>query len=107
MTLQIDIDGREVPIARTRPAKLSPAQREILRTLYRDGSIRAVYAGRLVHAFRVGEAQDVHRFYEWTGDGRRGLGCCKYASADGSDALRRLLKRGLVSHPARGRWEPL
>jgi predicted transcriptional regulator of viral defense system len=29
---------------------------------------------------------------------------CKYASSDGSDALRRLAKRGLVERVRRGSW---
>lgn len=33
-----------------------------------------------------------------------GRGCCRYASSDGFDALRRLERRGLVERVRRGQW---
>lgn len=81
--------------ARSSQAQLSGAQRAILARLRESGSIRAVEAGTIVHAYRPGIACE---------KGGQGAGCCCYASTDGSDALKRLQRRGLVERVERGAW---
>jgi hypothetical protein len=64
---------------------LTPAQREILRWLNEHGTITAVKAGEIVHSYRTPPKVG-----------------SPYASSDGSDALKRLVARGLVDRTARG-----
>jgi hypothetical protein len=95
---QLTVDGREIPLLpdgriATR-LRLGPNQREVMRRLGLHGSIRAVQAGQIIHQCRGRcgfGAKDRGREY-------RGLGCCRYASTDGSALLRRLEKSGLVQN---------
>jgi len=88
---QLDFDGEEhdtrsVP----RPTPLNAVQREILRYIGEHGSIRSVQAGEIVHAARQHQYSDGHQYW----------------SADGLEAMKRLLARGLVKRDPdkRGRW---
>ena len=60
---------------------------EVMRHIRRVGHIRPVEAGLILYADR-----DAHESRY------------RYASADGSELLRRMAKRGLVHWEARGRW---
>lgn len=89
---QLTIDGAEVPLAavpvaaRLRSPKLTPTQRGVLEHLRAEGSIRPVDAGRILYHNQGQEFRD------------------RYASADGSEVLRRMALRGLVHREGRGRW---
>lgn len=100
---QLTFDGEEVPYEQTvmgpaRQRPLTPVQEDILRyaVLNRKGWIRSVEAGNILHAHRH------------NGRGCQslstGIGCCKYASTDGSEACQRLAKRGLLVRTERGVW---
>ncbi len=94
---QLRLDGSEVPhetVAQQRE-QLTDAQRMILRKIGEDGGIRPVDAGRILHSNR---ADDRHRNPD------PGRACCKWASADGVDALKRLGRRGYIRHRRRGWW---
>lgn len=92
--LQLDIDGREVPLDQVRPARLSEGQREILRHLRVNEQISSVEAGRILHLVRPqGCSFTGAKADNWRGG--RG-GCCPYGASDGSAALRRMAERGLV-----------
>lgn len=97
MNEQLTLDGNAVPQALVRAAssQLSPAQREILRWIRDRGSIRALEAGAIVHA---------HRSPPCWSCARHEAKPCGYASSDGSDALKRLAARGLVSRRIGGGW---
>lgn len=91
---QLNFDGKEVPVLR-RPKSnppLTPAQREILRFAGKNRGIRSVQAGEIVHSMDRRRDAQIHR--------RR------YASADGLEAMKRLMKRGLVYRDpeVRGLW---
>ena len=92
--LQLTIYGDEVPMGMRAPAALSRAQRDILRTLANFGILSSTAAGRILHAHRE-DGCDACRHNQ----------DCKYASSDGSDALKRLMNRGLVRRVGRGRWK--
>jgi hypothetical protein len=89
--LQIAFDGREVPIRHSRGPRLTPAQREIVRMAVRQGKIRPLEAGAIMHA---------HRKHHWERNST-------YWSSDGADALKRLARRGIVVRIKRGDWRPL
>lgn len=94
---QLALDGTEVPVEEsTRQVRatpgLSPAQRDVMRVLQRNGHIRPVEAGLILYAHMERTQADADRR-------------SRYASADGSDMLRRMAKRGLVHWVSRGRWE--
>lgn len=61
---------------------------EVMRHIRRNGFIRPIEAGLIMYA-AVGAHESRYR----------------YASADGSEILRRMAKRGLVHKVSRGRWE--
>lgn len=90
---QLGLDGREtVPGARSRP--LTDRQREIVTHLRFFGPCRPLEIGSLMHAGRPTNA------CLETAEPP----CCRYASSDGYDALRRLETRGLVERVQRGWW---
>ena len=86
---QLTLDGTEVPVLSIRPSKpppLTPTQHDVLRHIGEHGSIRPVEAGRMLYANQGTPWRD------------------PYASADGSEVLRRLAKRGLVHKEKPGKW---
>jgi hypothetical protein len=73
---------------------MTDAQREILRVIAKQGSIRSAEAGRIVHAHaRPAPYSDPDRDR------------ARWAGSDGYDALARLRERGLVCRVRRGVWE--
>lgn len=91
MNMQLGLDGTEVPAASlavvaAAAAPMSPTQRGVLAHLREHGSIRPIDAGRILFA---------NQGTPWRG---------RYASADGSEVLRRMAMRGLVHKEARGQW---
>ncbi|HZV74643.1 MAG TPA: hypothetical protein VFF79_13070 [Conexibacter sp.] len=98
--MQLAIDGSEVPMARVRPARVTPAQREILRALRMLGELRSWQAGRILHAHRE------HGCRQQESASHRGGAetCCGYCSSDGGAAMKRLARRGVVERVERGRW---
>jgi hypothetical protein len=102
---QLQLDGGEVTTERARATSsggrgggLSYAQRSILRVIQEQGYIRPVEAGVIVHQLRNDSCSRKLREPSATGDRYKGggLSCCAFASTDGSSALKRLAKRGLV-----------
>jgi hypothetical protein len=104
MDEQLTIDGGAEPyelVAKRAAAhrELTDVQREILRSMRRDGGIRAVDAGVIVHAAR--RLANPGAYYT-CGSGAKGSGkrrtgtCCPYAASDGYEAMKRLAARGLV-----------
>lgn len=104
--VQIRMDGSEVelgdefPVSRN-AAPLNAVQRAILRLAGADGGVRSVEAGVVVHAARSGGCWRARHGIE-----HNGVGCCRYASADGLEACKRLARRGLLRRTTPGRWEP-
>lgn len=94
--MQIDIFGGETEAAEVtaKPAPLTPAQHEIMRLIRQYGAITSTQAGTIVHA---------HRDPPCRGCQRRET-ACPYRSSDGSDALKRLMGRGLVRRARPGTW---
>lgn len=91
MSKQLTIDGREVPAeglrSRRGQSPITPVQRAVLRYLKEHGSIRSVDAGIIL--FDI-QGQPWRR---------------QYASADGLEVLKRMMKRGLVRRTdKRGVW---
>jgi hypothetical protein len=76
--------GEEDPLERTVRGQLSDTQREILQAIHVHGEITTVDAGRIVHARR---SPPCARCRE---------GRCAFVELDGSDALKRLKRRGHV-----------
>lgn len=93
---QITIDGREVAYPPPRPVTLTDAQRAILGAARAAGEITTRFAGEVMHGARGWCRED-------EGGSRS---CCRASTRDGYRALARLERRGLVTHVARGRWEP-
>jgi hypothetical protein len=91
---QLGLDGREVPHPVRAPARLTPRQQEVLIYMRHAGCVRPVDVGMLMHAGRERPCLTVALIGS----------CCRHASSDGCDALRRLERRGLVYREARGRW---
>jgi hypothetical protein len=83
---QLTLDGREVerPVL---PRPLTDRQREVMRYVRARGAVRPIEVGRIMHMARDSAPKP------------------SYFASDGSDALRRLAKRGLVRRVRRGRWE--
>jgi hypothetical protein len=99
--MQLTFDGREVSLADatsvTSKTPLTDRQKDVLAyTRLRNGLIRPVQAGIIVHSFRS--------FHPAGDPGLKGepVSCCKYASSDGCDALKRLIHRGLVEKISKG-----
>lgn len=112
---QLVIGGGEVPTEQARKNSqggrggggLSFAQREILAVIRLKGSIRAVEAGRIVHAHRHPPCLGQRRKPpSATGDRYKGggKGCCAFASTDGSSALKRLGERGIIKQREDRAW---
>jgi hypothetical protein len=112
---QLTIGGGEVPSSRAnatssagryRDAHLTESQRVILETIRREGSIRSVEAGNIVHARRTPPCYGGRAGAgEHKGPGTAArIGCCGYAATDGLSAMKKLEKRGLVKWDRPGRW---
>jgi hypothetical protein len=101
---QLTTDGGEVPAFGDEPtnpsAPLSQRQRQILAHLREHGAITPTEAGLIMHA--PGPSGECGRGLPSDGDG-----CCEYCSSDGSAALKRLARRGIVHRPVVGLWEPI
>lgn len=93
---QLGLDGHETPYPMRKTRPLSDRQREVLRWMRTFESVRPFQVGRMMHA--AGKHPIGWILASGTGP------CCKHASSDGSDALRRLAKRGLVERVRRGSW---
>ena len=91
---QLTLDGEQVPLEQLPRGRFTPAQREILRLVVEQREISPKEAGLIVHAYRDPPCA------------RCTQGRCGFASSDGSDALKRLAKRGLVCRGAAGIWRP-
>jgi hypothetical protein len=108
---QLTIDGREVEYSATikKPTPLTDLQREILRWLTANGSIRSVEAGVMVHNARgvypiSGNPRCGYGNRRYAGTDRA-IACCGYAGTDGNEAMKRLMRRGLVRRASdRGPW---
>jgi hypothetical protein len=94
---QLGLDGHEVPHPVRAPARLTSRQQEVLVYMRHVECVRPVDVGVLMHAGRERPCRAVSLIGP----------CCRYASSDGADALRRLERRGLVYREARGRWRPV
>jgi putative AbiEi antitoxin of type IV toxin-antitoxin system len=94
--LQLTLDGQEVeiPVIQTARSPLTGAQREILELARRQGQVRSREAGQIVHLHRMPQCGWCMREK------------CGFASIDGSDALKRLAKRGFLRRIAPGLWIP-
>lgn len=92
---QLSLDGSESTPkdVSAQRAPFSAAQREILRYIATHGWISSLEAGTIIHA---------HRAYRCR---RCREGTCPYRSSDGSDAMKRLMKRGMVKRRAPKGWE--
>lgn len=108
MTLQLSIDGREVPLEVIRARgkvrrRLTSAQAAIMRQLREVGEIRSFQAGMCVHEARGSCAGAGGKWTGWTGKGKS---CCPYAATDGLMAMHRLAARGLAYRDPNelGRW---
>lgn len=107
---QLRLDGGEVPSAQARATSsraigLSTAQQGILEVIRRQGYIRPVEAGVIVHRLRNDSCSRKANEPSATGDRYKGggKGCCAFASTDGSAALKRLAARGLVKREQGGK----
>lgn len=85
---QLGLDGTETTHPVTRPQRLTERQRELVAYMRARGVVRPREIGVLMHAGRTTIASKL-----------------QHASSDGYDALRRLERRGLVEHVARGAWK--
>jgi hypothetical protein len=100
---QLLIDGGETahPPFRGRRRPLNKTHERIMRVIRRDGVIRSVEAGLIVHQERGTCAFGTHP-NQWP---MQGMACCPYASSDGRAMMVRLMDRGLVIRgPQQGTW---
>lgn len=100
---QLVLSGGEVahPPPAGRRSPLNATQVRILRVLRRDGVLRSVEAGVLVHQAR-GHCAFNTRPNDWP---MKGTACCPYAANDGRAAMVRLMERGLVIRgDTQGTW---
>lgn len=100
---QLTIDGKEVEVGKTKLRSLGALERIVLDYIDEVWVARAVNVGRLIHSARGGCPTHGARYNRWKGT--RAAGCCPYAATDGYDLLRRLERRGIVSHREDGGWE--
>lgn len=92
---QLRLDGTEVPVVPTSSTTLTAGQRAILRAIGEKGSLRSVEAGEIL--------LETIESRPWARKSRR-----RYASSDGSMAMRRLMERGLVRRGDKaGIWIPV
>lgn len=105
MSFQLDFAGEARPydqvasqVSTSRRSPISTAQAEIMRVIGEKGSIRSVEAGVIIHAARRPPCN-------WHGRGRRTKeACCRHASSDGTEVMKRLMKRGFVKRAEPGVW---
>lgn len=96
---QMTLDGSVGGPIMARNSHLNPAQREMLRIAHANGFVRPIEAGRIVHAGRTDTGCNKRH------DRYKGEGCCGYCASDGVDALKRLVRRGLlVRGPGKGEY---
>ncbi|MBA2742499.1 MAG: hypothetical protein H0U46_10860 [Actinobacteria bacterium] len=103
--MQLTLDGREVqhPAPTGARPPLGPAQREVLRKLA-FGSLTTTQAGVIVHDIRRERGRGSCGFGAKNGQSDySGLGCCRYASTDGSAVMKRLADRGYLERHG-GLW---
>lgn len=95
-------------LASNRPSgPIGPVGRAILLYLRDHDEISPIEAGRICHDLRHRS-----RGYSGCGVGAKTIGdrsaaCCAYASADGGEALKRLLRNGYVERIERGLYRPV
>lgn len=121
--IQLPLDGIPAPVVTDhnhssgvgarRP--FSPAQLAIMQHIDKHGSIRTVEAGVIIHRERDGKTRFARHVANnntisvlangtWRHRTRNGIGCCRFASTDGLEAMKRLAKRGIVQRAGRGVW---
>lgn len=102
---QLTFGGGEVEEPKSRAQITQPLSRvqfAVLNELHAKGSIRSVEAGVIVHRTREKGCVTGQHTASFQGGG---IGCCAYAAADGNEAMKRLMERGLVERAVeRGRW---
>lgn len=96
MSTQLTIDGREEEPreAVSARAPYTAAQHEIMELARRQGHVHSREAGRIVHLHREPQCARCLR------------NKCAFAPADGSEALKRLAKRGILRRVTPGLWIP-
>lgn len=93
------LEGGEVPLEQVAAAPRSSwrptgVQAAIMRKIAADGFISSTDAGVIVHESRGRPC-----------GGYLGGGCCRWASTDGLEAMKRLAAHGVVVRVVAGRWE--
>lgn len=109
---QLNLAGGEDPPAyvAARGSGLTPTQREILRLAMRPCGVTASEAGRIIHTHRNNGAgcrpgRAGAAGVAVGGQPAPGRPCCPWMTGDGSDAIKRLRERGLVTQrKPRGPW---
>lgn len=93
------------PVDRAGPrASTTPQQYKILARARADGVITPAIAGTILHEHR---GHCGHGAKGGRHTGGKSSSCCAYASSDGLEALKRLVRRGLLAHTAKGRYVPV
>lgn len=101
---QLALDGSETPYPMRRITPLTDRQREVIGLMRAcGGSVRPVEVGRLMHA-GTRHPSGLYPIIVDAATTSGPLSCCKFASSDGHDALRRLERRGIVERVRRGLW---
>jgi hypothetical protein len=96
---QLGLDGSETPHPVRAPHALTDRQRALLVYIRAHESVRPLEVGVFMHQGRPEPCVVLLDFR------RMRVGCCRYASSDGVDALIRLARRGLVVRVRRGVWQ--
>ena len=87
--VQLALDGAHTTHPTPRPRALTQRQRAVVSLLRAHRHVRPFEVGMLMRSLRATPPR---------------RGAQRHISSDGFDALRRLERRGLVEHVARGRW---
>lgn len=96
---QLTLDGRAVPYPPPKLRPLTPCQKDLMRVLDYQGSLRSVEAGVTAHKHRLS-----HGGHCGPVRGAKAIACCVWANSDGLSAMRRLEDRGLVRRVHAGVW---
>lgn len=92
--MQMTLDGSVPEVASVTPhAPFTPAQRDIMRLIADFGSVTSTQAGVIQHMHRSPPCRYCSPRQH-----------CQYASSDGLDAMKRLMRRGLVERVRDGLW---
>lgn len=93
LDVQLTLDGGEVGVVAVANSRspLTEGQTRILRLIVKH-DVSSSDAGRVLHLARKPPCQRCKR------------GSCAFVASDGSEALERLAKRGLVRRVAKGVW---